>query len=121
MESLLQPLASFLEAELQREKNLAKEKQKGFYITQAGCVMSWDHQPEVNSSGTYNQHSTIEKPLCPNSAPPCWFFFLGISRHLNEVQDINSIFLILLGLGLVTDFLSNIQSSLHSWLSFPNI
>lgn len=55
----------------------------------------------------------------------CWFWFfffsLGISRRLKEVQDINSTFLILLGLGLVADFPSNIQLSLHSWLSFPNI
>lgn len=164
--------ALYLEAELQEEEILAKGKQKDAPTSRRGAcllVVCWDHQPEISSPGTYNQHVTVQKSyvlilqcltafwvggfvvvvwefvcwlffvLCVVwvwvvfflegcvyclgglfvcAWLVCFFFSLGISRHINEMQDPNSMFLTFSGLGSVMDFLRNIQSILCSWL-FP--
>lgn len=124
--SLLQLPGSSLEAELQGEKNMAKGNQEDAPPSRRGVIRTTSLKSILHALPT--NVVLFKKSLCPHAALPCcllvwvcFFFSLGISRRLKEVQDINSTFLILLGLGLVEDFPSNIQLSLHSWLSFPNI
>jgi len=81
MESLLQPLGSFLEAEVQREKNLSL---MGIPTSRRGVIpsaMCWDQQPKANSPGTHSQLTVLFKSPCAPILHHLAGFSLGISRH----------------------------------------
>lgn len=121
---------SFLEAELQKRKNLAKWREKRATLNGRKVVLFLrylDHEQRSPAWGHLSRHSQPMQCYHSLSDPVhhylavlifflficfvclfCFSFSLGIFRNLNKVQYINLVLLILLGLGLMTDFLRNI-------------